>query len=293
MNEVIIRILDNSNNVLGDLDLKNFNDFPLVITKGIVNLDNLKTRTGTYTKTFKVPNTKNNSVLLSNTDDINSRKDYRDALGRKPCAIMVNGNEIEKGFVQVSKSYSGFNVDSFELVFFGNNIDWVKQASELKVNEIPFVNNAQLYIKSNIDAANQSDSDSFDHCYPYISRGGNEGIKNSQVRDYFPCFYLGNIIKRGLNYMGENITGWNVVSNFLDDADVKKLACDLNGDMKVSQSVVNDSKTRASRTTSFRTSGFTSDREWVSEDIGFDDKTTYPNEDNNGNYNIPIVTGKH
>ena len=61
MNEVVIRILDSTNNVLGDLDLENFNDFPLVITKGIVNLDNLKSRTGTYTKTFKAPNTKNNS----------------------------------------------------------------------------------------------------------------------------------------------------------------------------------------------------------------------------------------
>jgi hypothetical protein len=36
MNEVVIRILDSTNNVLGDLDLENFNDFPLVITKGIV-----------------------------------------------------------------------------------------------------------------------------------------------------------------------------------------------------------------------------------------------------------------
>ena len=116
-----MKILDSTNNVLGDLDLENFNDFPLVITKGIVNLDNLKARTGTYTKNFKVPNTKNNSVLLSNVDDINSRKDFRDALNRKPCSIMVNGNEIEKGFVQVSKSYNGFDVDSFELVFFGNN----------------------------------------------------------------------------------------------------------------------------------------------------------------------------
>ena len=76
MNEVVIRILDSTNNVLGDLDLENFNDFPLVITKGIVNLDNLKSRTGTYTKTFKAPNTKNNSNLLSNVDNINSRKDF-------------------------------------------------------------------------------------------------------------------------------------------------------------------------------------------------------------------------
>ena len=113
MNEVIIRIIDTANNVEGDLDLANFNDFPLAINKGIVNLDNLKDRTGTYTKTFKVPNTKNNANLLSSVDNINSRKDYRDALNRKPCIILVNNNPIEKGFVQVSKVYNGFDLDSF------------------------------------------------------------------------------------------------------------------------------------------------------------------------------------
>ena len=86
-----------------------------------MNLDNLKARTGTYSKTFKVPNTKNNSNLLSNVDNINSKKDYRDALNRKPCVIIVDNNQNDSGFLQVSKS---INKDYFELIFFGNNIDY-------------------------------------------------------------------------------------------------------------------------------------------------------------------------
>lgn len=277
MNEVIIRILDSSNNVLGDLDLKDFNDFPLVITKGIVNLDNLKTRTGTYTKTFKVPNTKNNSTLLSNVDNINTRKDINNSLDRKPCAIIVNGNEIEKGFVQVSKSYNGFEVENFELVFFGNNIDWVKQASETKLNSLTFANNAQVYDLTNIQAANSATSSTYDHCYPYISRGGTEGINTSKVEDYFPCFYLSNTLKRGLNELG-----WNVNSNFLNDADINKLACDLNGDMRVAQSVVDDSKTRASNTSNQQFLAYGVPAKLTK--INFQDETTYPNEDNNNNY---------
>lgn len=279
MNEVIIRILDNSNNVLGDLDLKDFNDFPLVITKGIVNLDNLKTRTGTYTKTFKVPNTKNNSTLLSNVDNINTRKDINNSLDRKPCAIIVNGNEIEKGFVQVSKSYNGFEVENFELVFFGNNIDWVKQASETKLNSLTFANNAQVYDLTSIQAANSATSSTYDHCYPYISRGGTEGINTSKVEDYFPCFYLSNTLKRGLNELG-----WNVNSNFLNDADINKLACDLNGDMRVSQSVVDDSKSRASlNAIDFLNSN--------KNNIIYQDDTTPPNEDIEDNYNT--TTGEY
>ena len=173
MNEVIIRILDSSNSVLGDLDLKNFNDFPLVITKGIVNLDNLKARTGSYTKSFKVPNTKNNSKLLNSLDDINSRKDYNSALNRKECVIIVNGSIIDKGFVQVSKVYQGFELDSYELVFFGNNIDWVKQAAQKKLQDISWRNNSQVYNQSGITTANSATVSTYDHCFPYISRGGN------------------------------------------------------------------------------------------------------------------------
>jgi hypothetical protein len=218
MNEVVIRILDNTNNVKGDLDLQNFDDFPLVITKGIVNLDNLKARTGTFTKNFKVPNTKNNSLLLSNVDDINSRKDFRDALGRKPCVIMVNGNEIEKGFVQVSKSYNGFDVDSFELVFFGNNIDWVKGAAEKNVNSLDFANNAQVYNVANINLANNSDLPAYEHCYPYISRGGTlSGDNDTVVEEYYPCFYLTGIINRGLNSLG-----YTVNSTFLNSSNVTR-----------------------------------------------------------------------
>jgi hypothetical protein len=165
--QVTIRILDTDNSVLGDLDLKDFTDFPLVITKGIVNIDNLKDRTGSYTKVFKVPNTKNNAALLNSVDDINSRKDYKDALNRKPCAIMVDGAEIEKGFIQVSRVYNGFELDSFELVFFGNNVDWVKQASELDLRDITtFANNSQVYNEAGISAANNDLTDSYDHAYP-------------------------------------------------------------------------------------------------------------------------------
>ena len=278
MNEVVIRILDSTNNVLGDLDLENFNDFPLVITKGIVNLDNLKSRTGTYTKTFKAPNTKNNSNLLSNVDNINSRKDYRDALGRKPCIIMVNGNEVEKGFVQVSRVYNGFEVDSFELVFFGNNIDWVKQASEKKLNSLTFANNAQVYDVDGIRAGNFGSYPTYDHCYPYISRGGQSPNNDTQVEDYYPCFYLKGLLERGLNSLGYKIS-----STFLDDADIKKLACDLNGDMRVSQSVVDASKVRASNTSSQQFLAYGVPARLTK--INFQDDSTFPNEDNDNNYN--------
>ena len=222
MNNVVIRIIDNTNNVLGDLDLSNFTDFPFTINLGIVNLDNLKARTGTYSKTFKVPNTKNNADLLSNVENINSRKDYRDALNRKSCSVIINDSEVDTGFIQVSKVFNGFEVDSFELVFFGNNIDWVKQASELKINTINWVGVNQVYSKSNINTVNAGDSDTYDIAYPYISRGGNQVPSDTEVIDFKPVFYLKSIINRGLNDLG-----YKVSSTFLQDINIEKLVCDF------------------------------------------------------------------
>ena len=273
MNDVVIRILDTSNNVLGNLDLTSFTDFPLVLTKGIVNLDNLKARTGTYSKTFKVPNTKNNATLLSNIDDINSRKDYRDALNRKPCVIIANGTQIDKGFVQVSKVLDGFDLDSYELVFFGNNIDWVKSASELKLNSLTYRNNAQVYDFNGIDTANFSSVSSYDHAYPYISRGGNEDSHNAQVRDFYPCFYIKGLIETGLNSLG-----WNIDSNFLNTADIKTLIADINGEMTVNKDIIDQSKTRVSLTSPVSTTGLNR--------LVFTDDSTPPNNDVNDNYDV-------
>jgi hypothetical protein len=272
LRQVIIRILDTDNSVLGDLDLKDFSDFPLVITKGIVNLDNLKARTGTYTKTFKVPNTKNNSNLLNSIDDINSRKDYKDALNRKPCVIIVDGAEIEKGFVQTSRVYNGFKLDSFELVFFGNNVDWVKSASELNLKDISFNFNTQTYNQSGIDTANAADSDTYDHAYPYISRSGDYSYK--------PVYYLRSIIERGLNQLG-----WNISSDFLTtDAEIKKLVCDF--DLKF---IVSDADIQASKSRAEITSGAISVPIFQNYRAIFNDDVNSPNEDTNNNYNP--VTG--
>ena len=267
---VVIRIIDNSNNVLGNLDLANFKNFPLALTKGIVNLDNLKARTGTYSKTFKVPNTKNNSKLLSNVDNINSKKDYRDALGRKPCVIIVNNNQNDSGFLQVSKS---INKDYFELIFFGNNIDWVKGASELKLNAINWRNNAQIYNQTGVYNGFNNNSSSYDHTYPYVSRGGNVANKDTNVEDFYPCFYIRSIFERGLNQLG-----WNLSSNFLVSTAIKRLVADLSNSMRVSDSIVDQSKTRASKSSDVINYG--GDIKLV-----FNDDINAPNEDLNNNYN--------
>ena len=273
MNEVIIRIIDTDNNVEGDLDLTNFNDFPLAINKGIVNLDNLKERTGTFTKTFKVPNSKNNTNLLSNVDNINSRKDYRDCLNKKPCVILVNNNPVEHGFVQVVKAFNDVEGGYFELVFYGNNIDWVKDATDLKLNTIVWTDNEIILNQFNIDRINSTSSSSTDIALPYISRGGNPILDATSVTDYLPCIYLRSIIQKSFQSLG-----YKVESDFLTD--MRQLVCDLALIPEQNEVDIENSKVRAEITGSDIVIPHGS----VSR-ITFNDETTPPNKDNNNNYN--------
>ena len=274
MNEVIIRIIDTDNNVEGDLELANFNDFPLAITKGIVNLDNLKERTGTFTKTFKVPNTKNNANLLSSVDNINSRKDYRDALNRKPCIILVNDNPIEHGFVQVIKAFNNFKDGYFELVFYGDNIDWVKDANNLKLNTIIWTNNNIVFNQSNIDTINNLTYSSTDIAFPYISRGGNAITDATSVTDYIPCIYVKNLIEKSFNSLG-----YKVVSSLLTD--IGGIVCDLGLNLSQLEANVKASKARATMTTPT----FVNVDPNTTKRIIFNDDSTFPNEDENNYYN--------
>lgn len=271
MNEVIIRIIDTDNNVEGDLDLTNFNDFPLAINKGIVNLDNLKERTGTFTKMFKVPSSKNNTDLLSNVDNINSRKDFRDCLNKKPCIILVNNNPVEYGFVQVVKAFNDIEGGYFELVFYGNNIDWVKDATDLKLNTINWTDNQLFFIQAGIDSVNSLTSSSTDMALPYISRGGNPITDATSVTDYLPCIYVKNLIEKCFLALG-----YNVESNFLTD--IRQLVCDLALIPEQSESDIENSKVRAEQTTTIQIADGSVRR------LLFDDETTPPNKDNDNNY---------
>ena len=131
------------------------------------------------------------------------------------------------------------------------------------------------YTFSNINVSNNNSVLTNDHAYPYISRGGNQSLNNTEVRDYFPCFYMKAIIDQCMTALG-----YKVESNFMNaiGSDIKKLMCDLNSDMKVAQSVIDLSKTRAE---------LTSDLVDYGDEVRFvfDDDTNVPNQDNNNNYN--------
>ena len=84
MSQVTIEILDYvyeggtlnlDKSLLGTLDVTSHSDFPLALTFTIADIKDINARKGTFSKTFKIPATKNNNklyknVYLSNSTDV-------------------------------------------------------------------------------------------------------------------------------------------------------------------------------------------------------------------------------
>ena len=57
-------VIDWEKSVVGELDVTDHSDFPLAMTFQISDIKDLTSTSGDYSKTFKIPATKNNNNLL-------------------------------------------------------------------------------------------------------------------------------------------------------------------------------------------------------------------------------------
>ena len=112
-----------------------------------------------------------------------------------------------------------------------------------------------------------ANSNTYDHAYPFVSRSGDKSYK--------PVYYLRSLIERGLNQKG-----WNVSSNFLQiDSVIKRLVCDFDLKFIVRDNIIQASKSIAELT------GDINVVQGDSQRVIYNDDSTLPNQDDNGNFN--------
>ena len=81
--------IDRDNSVVGELDITDHSDFPLAMTFQISDIKDLTSTSGDYSKTFKIPATKNNNKLLKNPYIPNIDTEVNITENKK-CRILVN-----------------------------------------------------------------------------------------------------------------------------------------------------------------------------------------------------------
>jgi hypothetical protein len=209
MRELQILILDLAGNRLGELDLTDSDDFALKLTKSIASINDLGRRNTSFSLDFDAPQTKNNNKLLAGLRFITASKEI---LGQKPCSIIVDGNQVDKGFLYPYES----ELDGmYKLVFKGLNNDWVEQLRDVELNQLNWrdyktglrTDDAfELFDGSRMNTLNTLNSDTFDLTYPAVNRNN-----SGESADLRPQIHLRSIVLS----MFEKI-GYTVSSAFLE-----------------------------------------------------------------------------
>ena len=198
MQEITIRLYDNSV-YLGVLELSEFSDFGLKITKSISDLSDLSKRNTSYSLDFDIPNTPNNNKVLANVKNINK---YDNEVKKLQARIYVNENFVDGGVLLPTKSKHN---NDFTAVFYGGNKDWVDAIADINIRDLDFdltqfSGGVETFGSSRIGVVNSGWSGTNDIHYPYMDRN-NTGL----TEDLRPVIFAYNFFQYAFAKIGYTI----------------------------------------------------------------------------------------
>lgn len=144
MSQVTIEILDYvyesgtinfDSSILGTLDVTSHSEFPLALTFTISDIKDINARKGSFSKTFKIPATKNNNRIYKNVYLSNSTS-TNNVLNKKNCRILVNNIFAIEGLLQLNAIGGVDKPEHYSCVFYGNNISWANKIDEKLLKDL-------------------------------------------------------------------------------------------------------------------------------------------------------------
>lgn len=223
-----------TNNVVGEVDITDSEDFPLALSYAVSDGKDLEQRFGDYSKTFDVPATKNNNKLLADNYDVKII-DRKDMTGLKPCRILVGDTEFFRGLIQVGGSTQSSSPSTYTCTIYGGNFGWIALLKTFNLCDVYDYNFDFLFDYANIQASFNDTYANSEIVYPLISYGDfwpNPGANlygagyvnlcdsTDPSQDWRPSFWVYNILQRIFNNIGYSIS-----SNFIEGSEFKKLIC--------------------------------------------------------------------
>ena len=127
--------IDWDKSVVGVLDVTSHSEFPLALTFAIADIKDINSRKGSFSKTFKIPATKNNNQLYKSIYLVNSTS-TNNLINKKPCRILINNLYSIQGLLELTSIGSYNNPQYYSCVFFGNNISWASDIGEKLLKDL-------------------------------------------------------------------------------------------------------------------------------------------------------------
>lgn len=218
----------------GTLDMYAKTKFPLALNYGIKNIKNISETTGSYSKTIKIPATKNNNKVLKNIG-FDNIIDYESLLDNSiQCRVSQNSNVLIVGSLQVKSIITAERIEEYQVTILGSNITWGKVfADEFMCEVSDNYDNGQIRTWSNglWKSINDNTNYPFNNsvfslpviCWGEWSKESYTAsplgyIKKMDLSEVRPAFFIKNLLH---DYF--NKAGYTLESNFIDNTDFRKL----------------------------------------------------------------------
>ena len=223
MAEIRIELRDFTDNVLGNLDITSSDDFPLSLNYQNFDIRDFNSRSGSFSKTFKVPATKNVNKLFNHIYK-DGNVDAKNVLKDLPSTIYADHTPIMTGKLRVSQIYKNANVLEYECLFLGDNMDWADSIKNLDLDDLKFSSQPYSSYPPTISADFVFDNprETFNNVsyskfhdkliYPHLTVGeGDLSVNGTLSSDFVPCVFVKNVWDK--IFLAQ---GYNVVSTFCD-----------------------------------------------------------------------------
>ena len=113
-----------SESIAGELDITDHSDFPLALTFQVSEIKDITSTTGDYSKSFKIPATKNNNKIFKHLYNP-SITHPNTATENKPCRMLINNLYSLVGSLKVTGVGGyGETASYYNCVFYGSNLGW-------------------------------------------------------------------------------------------------------------------------------------------------------------------------
>lgn len=249
---------DNPMLPLGTLELTDHGDFPLAISWSTGDFTDITKRSGSYSKTFRVPASKLNNRILQYIYQIGIN--FYDAYPACRGEVLYNGIAFFSGRLKINAVSQDLQPQEYDLELVGENLDWVEYMKNHSIRDIDYGNRATTYFpfefseplnlrepvaataKSHpftekyVVASWQNFPAKFDFVYGLKSYGAWKHSDKVVTDDLRPDVSIRHIITEAFRKSGYTLT-----SQFIDSDYFKKLVLTFTGDAFGRAANTNDS----------------------------------------------------
>lgn len=201
-----------------------YKEEPISLTYNVADIADIAARNSSFSKTIKVPETKNNRIIFSEISNLSVDSTFNPNKKSK-AYILVDTVVVLDGYLQLRKAFVDKDTDKaeYELVIYADNDNFFKEVGDSYLSDLSFTELDHIWNKTSIESSWNYDWNK-GYYYPLIDYGNNwdlptlnsgTGIKSISLKPSFNVKYILNKIFKSV--------GYNYKSNFLDTKLFKNL----------------------------------------------------------------------